>query len=250
MDKRFKGYQFLDRANKIHGDYYDYSLTEYKLSKQKVKIICPEHGVFEQTPDGHLSGKGCKRCGVERALIKFKDNIRKLNQQTDLSKVSLPEKSKAIPLTSGGYAIVDEEDYEKVMQYNWSYSGLAAGDYIQAFENYQKILLHRYVMGVTDRKLQVDHIFHLTFDNRKSQLRVCNQQQNSCNTRPQKDRSSKYKGVCKPKSKNKWRAEIYCKGERTYLGYFVKEEEAARVYDEKAKELFGAFAYLNFPDEK
>ena len=41
---------FIIKANEIHGNIYDYSLAEYVNSKTKVKIICPEHGIFEQRP--------------------------------------------------------------------------------------------------------------------------------------------------------------------------------------------------------
>lgn len=53
---------------KVHGDRYDYSKVEYVKSLQKVTIICPDHGEFEQTPNSHLSGSGCPQCGKEKAL--------------------------------------------------------------------------------------------------------------------------------------------------------------------------------------
>ncbi len=57
--------QFVKEAKEIHGDRYDYSLANYKNSKSKVKIICPEHGEFEQTPNLHLRGRGCPNCFVK-----------------------------------------------------------------------------------------------------------------------------------------------------------------------------------------
>jgi len=56
--------EFIERAKKVHGDLYDYSLVDYKNSYTKVKIICNEHGVFEQRPNGHLQGLICKPCSV------------------------------------------------------------------------------------------------------------------------------------------------------------------------------------------
>ena len=53
---------FIKRATLKHNGKYDYSLSNYKHSMQKVKIICPEHGVFEQTPSSHYSGSGCPKC--------------------------------------------------------------------------------------------------------------------------------------------------------------------------------------------
>jgi hypothetical protein len=63
-NKQRKGVvNFINDAKSIHGDIYDYSLVEYVNNRTKVKIICPEHGVFEQTVNNHLAGKGCKYCG-------------------------------------------------------------------------------------------------------------------------------------------------------------------------------------------
>ena len=55
--------EFVSGSKKIHGDLYDYTLVDYSRYGEKVKIICPEHGVFEQTPGNHLKGRGCKYCG-------------------------------------------------------------------------------------------------------------------------------------------------------------------------------------------
>ena len=53
---------FISKAKEIHGDKYDYSKVNYVNAHVKVKIICPEHGEFEQKPNNHLNGKGCSRC--------------------------------------------------------------------------------------------------------------------------------------------------------------------------------------------
>lgn len=58
---------FIAKAKKVHGNKYDYSLVTGDISShRKVTIICPEHGVFQQTPTGHLSGKGCLKCTVKK----------------------------------------------------------------------------------------------------------------------------------------------------------------------------------------
>lgn len=58
---------FIERASKVHNNKYDYSQSIYKHSKQKVIIICSEHGGFLQTPNPHLKGQGCPHCaGVAR----------------------------------------------------------------------------------------------------------------------------------------------------------------------------------------
>lgn len=55
---------FVIKSRKIHGSKYDYSLVNYINAKTKVKIICSEHGIFEQTPDNHISGHGCSKCAT------------------------------------------------------------------------------------------------------------------------------------------------------------------------------------------
>lgn len=54
--------QFIKEAKEIHGEEYDYSKVIYSHGRNKVPIICKHHGEFLQTPEGHLSGRGCKRC--------------------------------------------------------------------------------------------------------------------------------------------------------------------------------------------
>lgn len=60
--------EFINEANKIHNNKYDYSLVDYNSDKTPIKIICSIHGIFEQTPNGHLSKKGCKYCGGTQKL--------------------------------------------------------------------------------------------------------------------------------------------------------------------------------------
>lgn len=54
--------EFIKKAKKVHGEKYNYSLVDYCNSKIKIKIVCPTHGIFEQTPNNHLKGCGCPKC--------------------------------------------------------------------------------------------------------------------------------------------------------------------------------------------
>ena len=76
--------EFIEKAKKIHGDKYDYSKVEYKNTRTKVRIICPVHGEFWQTPSSHLSGRGCPNCGG-------KDTIN-INENTEKAKKKHREK--------------------------------------------------------------------------------------------------------------------------------------------------------------
>ena len=67
--------EFIEKANLIHDDKYDYSKINYINNHTKVTIICKEHGDFEQTPQTHLSGCGCKCCGIATMKIKLKTDV-------------------------------------------------------------------------------------------------------------------------------------------------------------------------------
>ena len=67
---------FIDKANQIHNNKYDYSQTVYVKSSDKVIINCPIHGSYLQRPNEHLKGKGCRLCGqfnIGWTRSKFKD---------------------------------------------------------------------------------------------------------------------------------------------------------------------------------
>ncbi|NIO86130.1 MAG: hypothetical protein GTN53_36705 [Candidatus Aminicenantes bacterium] len=95
----------------------------------------------------------------------------------------------------------------------------------------------------------VDHIDRNGLYNRKRNLRQCSRRQNSYNRRGNSRGSSQYKGVFWHKVGRKWEARITYKGNTNYLGLYENERDAARAYDEKAKELYGEYAYLNLGDK-
>lgn len=81
---------FIERAHKIHGDKYDYSQVEYVRNSIPVKIICPEHGVFMQSPNSHLNGRGCPECSNKKPMTKetFIEKARNIHgDKYDYSKV-------------------------------------------------------------------------------------------------------------------------------------------------------------------
>ena len=63
---------FIEKAKEKHGDKYDYSLIkEFNGVRDKVKIICPKHGIFEQQANSHLRGSGCPKCAAEKRNINY-----------------------------------------------------------------------------------------------------------------------------------------------------------------------------------
>jgi len=79
--------KFIKEASEIHNDKYDYSKSNYITAKENIIIICPTHGYFEQTPNIHLRGGGCKKCAndknKERMLIpwnRYEQQLREIHE--------------------------------------------------------------------------------------------------------------------------------------------------------------------------
>lgn len=71
---------FIEKANKIHNNKYDYSNVDYKGSKKLVEIICKTHGSFFQIPSSHLRRRGCKKCAIELRISNTEEFIEKANE--------------------------------------------------------------------------------------------------------------------------------------------------------------------------
>jgi len=84
---------FIELSQKIHGLKYNYNEVNYINQKTKVKIICPEHGIFEQQPNSHLSGAGCPKCSSGRfnSSLSNKDFLKRANKKHN-SRYQYPEK--------------------------------------------------------------------------------------------------------------------------------------------------------------
>ena len=71
--------EFIKKAQAIHNGKYDYSLAIYTTAKSKIIIICPFHGEFTQTPNDHLSGRGCPRCQKSKGELAIIEILKKHN---------------------------------------------------------------------------------------------------------------------------------------------------------------------------
>ena len=78
---------FIENSNLKHKNFYDYNLTEYSTSMKKIKITCPVHGTFLQTPNDHLQGAGCPQCCIsptskaEKEINEYFQNIFETNSR-------------------------------------------------------------------------------------------------------------------------------------------------------------------------
>ena len=150
---------------------------------------------------------------------------------------------RSIELTTPGvYALVDDDDYDRLSQHNWY---LHQGGYAQSRIAGKTIGMHRLVCQPSPG-LDTDHKNRDKLDNRRANLRECTRSQNHANQKKRRGSSSRFKGVYWNKHARKWQAEIKANGKYRYLGLFTDEKDAALAYDEAAREGFGEFARGNF----
>lgn len=153
--------------------------------------------------------------------------------------------SRRIPLTKGKEAIVDDDMFSFLMQWRWYCSTTNRAVRTEGDGKNQKtIFMHRVIMN-TPPGMETDHQSLNTLDNRRENLRNCTRAQNSANKNRYSTNTSGFKGVSWSKNMKKWKAQITVNYKNTVLGHFDKIEDAARAYDEAAKERFGAFARGN-----
>jgi len=165
-----------------------------------------------------------------------------------------------IPLTQGKFAIVDPEDYARLVKYKWRVCRTKGKNVTYAERSirlpngkYSRILMHREVLSLSKGQLietsegyVIDHINGLGLDNRRANLRLATIAQNAWNSKKRNSRCG-YKGVWFARDKGLWRAAIVCNRRRIHLGYFRDKRDAARAYDTAARTHFGEYAVLNFP---
>ena len=137
----------------------------------------------------------------------------------------------------------DLEDYDKIYPYCWVVSSSTKAVVARNPETGKLIALHRLVMGFPDGK-QIDHIHHKRYDNRKSELRICTNQQNSLNQVIQKNNTSGHPGISWCEKDKLWHAYIQINGHRISKCFHKNELDVAVQWRKsKEKELFGEFMY-------
>lgn len=162
---------------------------------------------------------------------------------------------KTIPLTKGKCAIVDDEDFPFLSRFNWQLHNSGNGMYyaeinVMPREGNKRgdfkvhVPMHAFLIkrGKFER---VEFVNKNTLDYRKKNLMLVTYNQNIHRAAKRKGASSKYKGVSFNKRHQNWIVGITYNRKRMHLGYFLDEKQAAKVYNKKAKELYGELAYQN-----
>lgn len=142
--------------------------------------------------------------------------------------------------TDFNYFLVSKSKLEYVLKHSWY---LGSNGYPIAYTARSKTL-HRNLCGKQEKGFVIDHINRNKLDNRDENLRIITSKENSYNRSKNKNSNNSYKGV--KKSGNKFIACITKDGKRREINNIETEEEAAKIYDMMAEELFGEFAGKNF----
>lgn len=167
----------------------------------------------------------------------------------DLANNSLSKLKPFVEKTiSGQKVLIDTEDAWILDKYSWWYSE-KSGVECREIKGGETIILHRLLLSCPDDK-QVDHVNRKNWDNRRSNLRIATKSQNQHNRDKQQfyaeeSCTSRFKGVQWKKSHKCWVAIISVNKTSKFLGHFDSEIEAAKAYNQAAKEYHKEFAVLN-----
>lgn len=151
-----------------------------------------------------------------------------------------------ISLSKGKFALVDDEDFERVVQFKWTFTAPGYA-YRQTYHKgvRERFYMHRFIMDAKTHNEVVDHINGNRLDNRKSNLRVCTHKENTQNSKLQSNNTSGYKGVSFDKNRNKWISYISIDRKFKYLGRFNCKHAAGESYNKAAINLYKDYANLN-----
>lgn len=157
-----------------------------------------------------------------------------------------------VPLTRGFEAVIDAADAPLVLGRSWNaHVSTRTGKVYAAGRTGRGTpyeFMHNVILGVPPLTI-TDHRDCDGLNNRRQNLRVATHSQNNANRMKNSRSRSRFKGVYWEVAKGKWRVRPKLNGKFRHVGYFTDEAEAARAYDAAARELFGEFARLNFPEE-
>ena len=159
---------FIVKAKRVHGDTYDYSKVMYINAMLNVTITCPKHGDFEQTPNNHLSGKGCNKCGNEKIGFVLSSNTedfifkakRMYDDTYDYSKVVYINAISNVTITCPKHG-----DFEKTPNKHLNGQGCprcinkTEGLLFSILEEvFHEYTIHDQVIVVSDGKLKIDFL--------------------------------------------------------------------------------------------
>jgi hypothetical protein len=147
-------------------------------------------------------------------------------------------------------ALVSNKDFARVSQHHWYASVKKRKDgsvkaVYAANKRKEIVLMHRFILEITNPKVKVDHKNFNGLDNQRKNLRIATDVQNNRNKRIGSANLSGIKGVSWHLRDMKWQANIRVNSKSKFLGYFNRISDAKEAYNRAAKKYFGEFALLN-----
>lgn len=233
-------------------------------STRKCCIDCGAHVTFyakrcracRDIYDAQRSDRQCIDCGKKLryntkrcrpCMVIWQRGQRKCARSPEANPHDPSGKTLIVPLTQGKFAIIDANSAETISAYTWHATRVKRCWYARTSVwldgKKTAIWMHRLLRGFPDA--MVDHWDGDGLNNRIENLRCATPGQNSSNSTPRSPIG--LKGAYRAKSGG-WLSCITHDGQYRYLGRFATPEEAARAYDEAAREIHGEFARCNFSD--
>ena len=198
-------------------------------------------------PGSLVSARACffGNAGVWASVPPYVINLKKLNifkkrTKNKRSRMKIPLKNRKGEIVD--YALVDNEDFEKLIEKKWS---KGKQGYPCGRVNNTTITMHQFIIGKAPDKQIIVHINQNKLDNRKENLRYATYSQIFQNQFKKEGCSSKYKGVFWSSPKQKWQSQSMYDGRIISLGSFVHELDAAKAYDTYVYLNFGPYAQTN-----
>lgn len=182
--------------------------------------------------NGSKYNKGNLICGKHYAQLKRHSKIFKYTRYTPNE--ILYNKDYAIIITRknngdiSGNFIISLESVPLVIKYKWTSSDKGSNN-IYCSNETTGIILHRYLLGITDKSLEVDHIDLNTFNNRLDNLRAVTHAQNNINKKMTRRNTTGYIGIVYSKDLNRWLSRINYQGSHYNLGCYKNKEDAIRA---------------------
>lgn len=217
---------------------------EKSLSKGKVYLYCKcdcdndniKSYLYSSLKSGNTTSCGCKRNNKNRERWKKYNTYDLESQEYGIGYTS--------NLNQDGFNEFwfDKEDYNLIKDYCWNFDDKGM---LCTKPKGKTIYFHRLIMNIAEHNIQVDHILHKRFDNRKSQLRISNNKLNNRNKGLVKRNTSGITGVYYNSKSGSWYAQIKVNYKIIHLGSFKTKEEAAKVRKQAEEKYFGEWSYNN-----